>query len=114
MKTLVVWLAMVFVLSIYPLGESRFDFSHSDKVFHFVLYSITCALIFAILNASRSPFLRRHALLAAVVLASVYGLAMETAQVFTARREFSLLDEAANIMGALAAAAFIGVQRRGR
>jgi VanZ family protein len=113
-KTLVIWLGIVLALSIYPFEGMRPAFAYSDKVVHFVLYSITCALIFTFLNVSRNQFVRRHALFISVVIASLYGLAMEMLQYFVKTRQFSLLDEASNVLGAIAAAAFIAVQRRRR
>lgn len=114
MKTLVIWLGIVLALSIYPFESLKPAFAYSDKVVHFVLYSITCALIFTFLVVSGNRFVRRHALIIAVVIASLYGFAMEVLQYFTKTRQFSLLDEASNILGAIAAAAFIAAQRRKR
>lgn len=108
MKTLVFWLLMVLVLSLYPFGDlSRYSFGFADKLLHFFIYAVTCALLYTVFMQSGSVFLRRRALVLSVLAASAYGLAMEIAQGFVGSRSFSVYDEAVNVLGAVAAAIYI-------
>jgi len=108
MTTIVVWLFIVFALSLLPVEKGPL-IPHGDKLFHFIIYAITSALFFVTL-IKKTTF--RRAAVAAVMLSSGYGLLMEFAQVFTQTRRFSLADEAANILGAASAIAFIWYRRR--
>jgi VanZ family protein len=91
-----VWLSIVLLLSIIqteglPTGHPR------DKVIHFIIYGITAILFLRVLR-SRTSLIRSTAL--SIILASVFGLAMELLQSVLPWREFSLADELANIGGA--------------
>jgi VanZ family protein len=113
MKTVLFWLAIVFVLSVYPETKDMPLIRGSDKVFHFLLYAVTCALFYVELKKPLRlslPLL----LVLSVVLASAYGLLMEIVQGTMGTREFSLYDALANMLGAVAAAVFIAVIRRGK
>jgi VanZ family protein len=114
MKLLLTWLAIVFVLSVYPFEDSGiYVYSPYDKVFHFVVYAITTLLLYRVLRDSRKGFWERWALTSALVIAAAYGLAMEIAQEVFGSRTFSLWDEAANIMGALSALIIIRAKSGG-
>jgi VanZ family protein len=112
MKTVLFWLAMVFVISIYP--EKRALFSGADKALHFLLYAITCTLFYVEFRKQLKVSLPLL-LGICVVLASAYGLLMEIAQgLLVTSRVFSMYDALANSLGAVAAAAAIAVIRRGK
>jgi VanZ family protein len=111
MKTVLFWLAIVFVVSVYP--ETRASIYGADKVFHFVVYGITCALFFTELKKHLKVSLTAL-LVASAVLASTYGLLMELAQVLTKTREFSPYDALANFLGAVTAAVAIAIIRKGK
>lgn len=109
MKPLVLWLTMLAVISLYPFHSTP-SISYADKVLHFLLYAITCALFYSVIRtSSRNERLRKGALplVLSFVLASAFGLAMEVAQHFAGTRSFSLWDQAANTLGALAAVVYI-------
>ncbi len=112
MKTVIIWLAVVFVVSVYP-EKRAVHIPHADKVFHFIIYAITCALFFTVL---KKPLKGRLAatLGLSVLLASCYGLVMEVVQVFIEARGFSLWDALANALGAALAAGAIAFIRRRR
>lgn len=115
MKALLFWLLMVFVISVYPFENlGRYSFDYADNALHFLIYGITCVLLYKVMRLSRRPLLIRTALPLAVVLASAYGLVMEAAQGFVSARTFSLWDEAVNILGALAGAGYIKLMGRKR
>lgn len=108
MKQVAVWLFFVFVLSVYPI-EGKGAIPHADKALHFAMYAVTCALLYVVLKGNgkfKSP------LFVAVLLSASYGLLMEVIQGFTATRSFSLLDESANVLGALSAAGYIALKRK--
>jgi len=108
MKALLFWLFMVFVVSVYPFENmSRYSFDYADKILHFLIYGITCVLLYKVMSMSRKPVLIRMALPLAIIFASAYGLAMEIAQGFVSARTFSLWDEAVNVFGALTGAGFV-------
>lgn len=107
MKTIILWLTMVFILSVYPLKAGTVTFDNADKLLHFIIYCITCLLFYVTLR----PKVRSHALLLSVALASIYGLAMEGAQHFTGYRSFSMFDALANFLGACAGAAYLIIRR---
>jgi VanZ family protein len=107
MKTVVIWLAMVFVLSVYPFN-SGVSFPYADKIVHFIIYAVTCALFFSVLRLRDA----KKRLMVSFALSSAYGILMETAQVFIQTRGFSLLDVFANMLGAASAAVFILIIRR--
>ncbi len=112
MKTIIIWLAVVFAVSVYP-EKHVVLIPHADKVFHFIIYDITCALFFTMLEKPLKGRLAATLVLSAV-LASCYGLAMEVVQVFIKAREFSLWDALANALGAALAVGVIAVIRRRR
>lgn len=108
-----IWLIMVAFLSLYPFESSGgLDFPWADKLFHFVLYAVTGALFLVTFEREGRPFIRRNALVAAVVAAAAYGLIMEYAQGYTVARHFEWADAGVNAAGAFAAVAYIYVLRR--
>jgi len=107
MKTSIIWLTMVFVLSVYPFSNSMLSGNIGDKIFHAALYAITCLLFYAMLKGRAG----RWALPAAVVMATGYGFLMELAQKFTGFRDYSNFDVLANFIGAAAAALYVWTSR---
>lgn len=103
MKTIIIWLAMVFILSVYPSLVAS-SLPYADKVVHFIIYAITCWLFFSILR-KRKPFSK--AIIASILLSAGYGLLMEVVQIFVPTREFSAFDFVANTLGAISAGVFI-------
>jgi len=114
MKTLLFWLFIIFVLSVYPFQNtsSSVFFSQEDKVFHFLLYAITTPLVYVVLRQSRAAFLKRvPPLLIAVVFTLIYGMFMEVAQEMTSTRKFSVTDALANALGAMAGVIYVLIIR---
>jgi VanZ family protein len=106
MKTLLVWLLMVFALSVMPVRMPHPHIAHADKVLHLIIYAVTAALIHVLL-LGRQGFFGRWAAPLAVVLATGYGVLMEIAQVRLASRDMSIEDMAANTVGAAVGAVFV-------
>jgi VanZ family protein len=107
MKTLVIWLTVVTIISIVPLERNILSFPHTDKLLHFILYAITSLLFYTYLKESKSPLYRRNTVLFSIFYASAFGLLMEFAQHYASTREFSLIDAAFNALGAIAGAGYI-------
>ena len=116
MKTIALWLLIVFVLSVIPV-ESGPKTPYADKLLHFLLYAITCALFFSVFIRGRTF---KRAIVLSVLLSAGYGLLMETIQHFlyarsalgAPTRSFSVLDIAVNALGSLATAGYLAVKRR--
>ena len=99
---------MVFFISVMPLkGANAALIPHADKILHFAIYAITCALFWSGLKKRAG----RWALHLSVLLATAYGYLMEIAQGMVGYRSFSHEDIIANFLGALAAAIFIWTKR---
>jgi VanZ family protein len=114
MKTLLFWLIVIFVLSVYPFERpaSSFLFSQEDKFLHFMIYAITVPLVYVVLRQSGAAFLKKiPPLLIAVVFTLAYGLLMELTQEITTSRSFSVSDALANALGAGAGVIYILVVR---
>lgn len=75
-------------------------FPYSDKVMHLLLYLGLGGLVFWALRTTRLKG-HRHIGGIALLLAGVYGLSDEIHQLFVAGREFSLMDLAADVVGAM-------------
>jgi len=104
-----IWFFMVLVLSVVPASGPKTDLP-LDKIVHFVLYGLTSILLFRHFMRKTD---RRKAFYKAVVLASIYGAAMEVVQYFLPYRSFSLGDMAANAAGAfLACLVYIKVRQK--
>ena len=110
MKAALIWLAMVFVLSVYPVNSEVASGGVADKALHAIIYAITCLLFYTFLKGRAG----RWALPLAVLLSAGYGFLMELAQHFTGNRQYSHYDVLANFTGAAAAALYIWTSRSSR
>lgn len=100
-KPLLLWLVMVAVLSLYPVPERAPQAPGVDKLAHVVMYGITSALMFVTFREAKKMSLTTLAL-ASFAGAAGYGMLMEALQGMTTYRAFSMLDQLANTIGALA------------
>ena len=107
MKTLVIWLTVVTIISVVPLERNALSLPHADKLLHFILYAITSILFYTYLKESKAPLYRRNIVLFSILYASAFGLLMELAQHYASTRDFSLADAAFNVLGAIAGAVYI-------
>jgi len=71
----------------------------SDKVLHFLEYSVLGVLIYRACRHASGEWLSQHALLAASAGAALYGLSDETHQLFVPFREADVLDLVADTVG---------------
>ena len=92
----VIWLFIVLLLSIIPTKDLPTE-DQTDKVVHFIIYGITALLFLKVLRLRTTL---TKSIILSVGLASFFGLVMELLQSILPWREFSLLDELANIGGA--------------
>ncbi len=115
MKTVVMWLSFVLLVSLIPLDRAPGAGLSLDLVFHFAIYAVTCMLFISVLGggraAARPP---GRVLVASVLLAAGYGAIVEVAQAVLGTRSFSAADIAANALGALAAAGYVALRKAGR
>ncbi len=73
----------------------------SDKVLHAVEYGLFAVLWYRAFRSASGPMVARHALLFAIVAASLYGITDEVHQAFVPLRESSWLDWLADTIGAV-------------
>ena len=92
----IIWLLVILFFSIIPTRGPQTNLP-LDKLIHFVVYGITAVIFFRGLRL-RVSFNKSIAF--SVILASSYGLAIEILQSAIPWREFSFLDEVANVSGA--------------
>lgn len=100
---------MYLSLSSNPLGDTDIMlFEHADKFFHFVMYFCVGCVYYLDYAKFRLPHHTKLNGEAAVVASAIVlsGL-LEIAQGFTAKRSMDAFDFAANVLGALAAFAFV-------
>lgn len=98
MKTIIIWLIFVFILSVYPL-EGGASLPYADKFLHFFIYAITAALFF---NTFVGKMGLWRALVISFLLSFAYGLFAEIVQIFVPSRSFSVMDLVANGLGVFA------------
>lgn len=93
---------LIFYLSAQPHPETHLPFVtlFSDKVLHAVEYAILGALCYRAFRGSGYHSWRQHAILAAILLASLYGMSDEVHQAFVPFRNSSWLDWLADTVGA--------------
>lgn len=104
------WCALIFTLSHQPdpPGPSWLDaVPFADKIAHFLIYAVLCALLARALRLEPSALLRRRALVLAVACAVLYGVSDEWHQSFVPGRQPDVMDLAADALGALCAAGLI-------
>ena len=99
------WGLLIIVLSIMPVSNlspnSFYDFVEFDKLVHLFLYSIFTFLLMTGLSKQFTyPKLRYNRTLYALLIAVIYGLAMEGLQeLFFVERFFEMSDVIANLLG---------------
>ena len=96
MALLILWFGFILIVSVMPVSGPKTDLP-TDKIVHFLFYGITSILLFR--HFIKKATLNR-AFYTAVALASIYGAFMEVVQYFLPYRSFSLMDMAANTLGA--------------
>lgn len=109
------WAALIFLTSSIP-GRSipKIDIPYADKVVHFVIFLVFCALTDrAIRFQGRFPILSRYHLVFSVIITIAYGVLDEGHQLFVPNRDASLRDLAADAVGAaLYVLLFLALSRR--
>ena len=97
------WAVLIFVSSSIP-GRSipKIDFPNADKIVHFFIFLVFCALTDrAIKFQGRIPLLATYHLVFSVVVTVLYGIMDEGHQLFVPNRDASLMDLAADAVGAI-------------
>ena len=110
----VLWAIAIFISSSIP-GNDLPDIGilNADKVAHFLIFFIFCALTHrAIKFQSRYPFLARHDLIFSIIITVTYGVIDEGHQIFVPSRDSNLRDLAADALGAFLYVAAIWIWSR--
>ncbi len=98
----ILWATLIFVSSSIP-GRSipKINFPNADKIVHFIIFMVFCALTDrAIRFQSRVPLLAKYHLVFSVAVTVIYGMIDEGHQLFVPNRDPSLADLAADAVGA--------------
>lgn len=112
---LVGWAITIFILSSLPKLSKISLLPHTDKVAHAIFYGVLAwAAHRAFYNQDRWAAVRSWSRLLAILFALLYGLTDEVHQSFVPGREPSLLDLAADAVGATIAVALIAWRQRRR
>jgi VanZ family protein len=96
----IAWMGAVIFFSLQPPSHGPDLFQHQDKVEHLIAYAVMAYLIGTSLLKTSSKFSRPVLFVTVVCWCGLYGLVLEIIQSHI-RRDFSLLDELANIAGAV-------------
>lgn len=94
---------IIFIESSIPGNNlPKVEFEFSDKIIHFLIYSILCLLFFySLKNQSKSIKLQKFAPEFALLFTSVYGITDEVHQYFVPNRSCEFYDWVADLAGAL-------------
>ena len=93
---LTLWFGFILIISVMPASGPKTDLP-ADKIIHFVFYGMTAIFLFRYFEKKATV---NRAFYASVAFTSMYGAAMEVLQYFLPYRSFSLVDMAANTLGA--------------
>jgi VanZ family protein len=96
MILLSIWLFSIFIVSVMPVSGPGTDLPE-DKIAHVIMYGLTSILLFRYFS-EKKPVM--SSFYASVAVSSLYGAVMEVVQFFLPHRSFSVLDMAANVLGA--------------
>lgn len=89
----IIYIAVILAVSLLRVPEINIEFSHTDKIIHFLMYFI---LVGWFIQLYHKPESRLAILLAAIL----FGLLIEYLQGMTSYRSFDYVDEIANSAGA--------------
>lgn len=100
---LIIYLLIIFISSSIP-GDNfpKVDFEFSDKIVHFIIYSILFILFFySLKNQTKYTKLQKSALEYSFLFTALYGVTDELHQYFVPHRSCELFDWLADLAGAL-------------
>ncbi len=107
-----VYMAVILYLSLRPPPIGPPLFLHADKLIHFAAYAVMAALWMRTFARAEAT---GRAIAASILISFVFGAFVEVMQSYAPPREASLLDAAANGLGAIAGAyAFKRFARHGK
>lgn len=95
------YMAFILILSLRPVPAEPPLFRHADKLNHFAAYAVMGALWMRALAAGKTS---GWVVVASISISFVFGAFVEALQSYTLTRDASLLDAAANGVGAVAGA----------
>ncbi len=100
MLLLTVWFSLIFIASVMPVAGIDTGLPEEDKIAHLIMYGLTAILLFRFFERKKTL---NGACYMSVVIAALYGAAMEVVQYFLPYRSFSVGDMTANTIGAFLA-----------
>ncbi len=100
---LIAYMVFVFWLSIKPMPEDAKDlFPYQDKIVHFILYSLLAIIAYLVFQKSTVEYKRLTLWLFPILLALIYGWAIEVYQLYVPTRSFEVNDIIVNCFGGIA------------
>jgi VanZ family protein len=99
----IVYAALMLVISSIPIRIRRVPFRNYDKVFHFFEYGIYAWLWYRALKGTMSLSSRGRIAIATVLICTAFGIMDELYQVYTPYRTSNIYDLAADASGSFAA-----------
>ena len=112
----IIWSVIIFLLLVMPpinlSNKEPLTFSGLDKAIHFFLFGMMVWLwgYYQLQLISSSGFFRKK-LVTIVIVATLYGIAMEYVQGWVGR-DFDVWDMVADAAGAIAAGSWLFIQKR--
>lgn len=91
----------------FPIGFLEYLSYNSDKIGHITLYFGFGILLYLTLNNTINPQIKKHAIIIAVILGTIYGLTDEIHQSFVPGRTASITDLLVDSIGVALAQAFM-------
>jgi VanZ family protein len=92
---------LIFLVSAIPTAAPTLQFQFSDKILHFVEYSVFSLLLFLTFFTWGKDFLRKHVFLLSSFIGIAYGLSDELHQKLVPGRTCDVFDFLADCLGVI-------------
>ena len=92
---------LIFYISSQHMPEKLPVFDHIDLLIHFSIYGVLALLSLRMFLIEKPEYIRQNAILLSFVFTVLYGMSDEFHQKFVPTRHMSLLDLAADTLGAV-------------
>ncbi|NWF52173.1 MAG: VanZ family protein [Nitrospirae bacterium] len=106
MLLIILWLLLILFFSVVPVQGLQTGHP-TDKIAHFIIYGLTALLFFRFLRRGMSLIMTTFL---SILFSSLYGFLIELIQHTLPWREFSLLDGASNLSGAIVFSAIYAIR----
>jgi VanZ family protein len=91
---------LIFYLSSQRMPDDMPGFDHMDLLIHFLIYGVLALLALRMFLIEKSEYVKKNAFFFSFVFTVLYGISDELHQKFVPSRHMSLLDLAADALGA--------------